>query len=39
MDAFDDIPTEDFPELEEIDETEVEQKQVEDDALDGESTG
>ena len=36
MDAFDDIPTEDFPELEEVDETLVETREIEDHALDGE---
>ena len=36
MDAFDDIPTEEFPELEEVDETVVETQDIEDDALDGE---
>lgn len=38
MDAFDDIPTEEFPVLDEVDETTVEQEQIEEDALDGEQS-
>mgnify|MGYP001079322472 CR=1 FL=1 len=38
MDAFEDIPTEEFPVLEEVDETLVETRDLEEDTLDGELT-